>query len=100
MVHFSHLAAERDDVSPGEDDLGGGLPVLRRLVVRPVDRLQHLLRLPVLLVYLLQQRLDLPGRKDDGLHHEKVINVLKLGKHKRASNIELLKSKIPTVSSR
>ena len=40
-----------------ELNLGGGLPVL--LLVRPVDRLEHLLRLTVLLVYTLQQRLDL-----------------------------------------
>ena len=56
---ITHLAAERDDVAPGEDDLGGRLLVLR--LVRPVDGVEHFLRLPVLLVYLLQQRLDLLG---------------------------------------
>ena len=56
---ITHLAAERDDVAPGEDDLRGRLLVLR--LVRPVDGVEHFLRLPVLLVYLLQQRLDLLG---------------------------------------
>ena len=46
-------------------------------LVRPVDGVEHFLRLPVLLVYLLQQRLDLLGAHEPRRHtHTHLLNGL------------------------